>query len=243
MTLRLRTLVETPEGSDEWRENIRETEFAPSETAFLICDMWDRHWCRSANRRCDALAHKMAPVLDAARALGVQILHAPSECMDFYEGAPQRQRMRNAPRAEPPQSPLAIAEPPLPIDDSDGGCDDDPPCPVYRAWTREHPALRIAEEDGISDDGDEVYNRLRERGITNLLVAGVHTNLCVLKRSFALRAMIRRGVACALVRDLTDSLYNPRMRPFVTHDEGTDLVVRHIEKTVCPTILSEDLLR
>jgi len=71
----------------------------------------------------------------------------------------------------------------------------------------------------------------------------VHTNMCVLGRSFAIRQMTRWGVPCVLVRDLTDTMYNPRMRPFVSHEEGTELVVEHIERYWCPTVLSEELVK
>ncbi len=243
LALNLRVRTETYEGSGEWRERTCRKEIRPAEAAILICDMWDRHWCRSATRRGDALAHKMASVIDVARSQGVQIIHAPSECMKFYQETPQRQRLRNLPRVDPPPTLLSTAEPPLPIDDSDGGCDDTPSCPVFKAWSRQHPAIGIAEPDAISDDGEEVYNLLRAHGIGYLLIMGVHTNMCVLKRSFAIRAMTRRGISCVLVRDLTDSLYNPKMPPFVGHDEGTELVVQHIEKYWCPSVLSEDLVR
>jgi hypothetical protein len=36
-------------------------------------------------------------------------------------------------------------------------------------------------------------------------------------------------------------MYDPRKAPFVTHDEGTELVIQHIEKHWCPTILSADV--
>jgi type 1 glutamine amidotransferase len=37
-------------------------------------------------------------------------------------------------------------------------------------------------------------------------------------------------------------MYNPRCRPFVPHVRGTELIIEHIEKYVCPTITSVDLL-
>jgi hypothetical protein len=43
------------------------------------------------------------------------------------------------------------------------------------------------------------------------------------------------------VRDLTDAMYNPFRSPYVSHDEGTRLVVEFIEKFWCPTLLSADL--
>ena len=39
-----------------------------------------------------------------------------------------------------------------------------------------------------------------------------------------------------------ETMYNPKMPPFVSHFAGTDLIVRHIERYVCPTISSADVL-
>ena len=110
------------------------------------------------------------------------------------------------------------------------------------AWTRQHAAIEIKEEDGISDHGPEIYNYLHQEGIRNILYVGVHTNTCVLGRSFGIRQMTKWGINCALVRDLTDTMYNPEMPPKIPHDEGTDLVVRHIEKYWRPSLLSSDVL-
>ena len=72
---------------------------------------------------------------------------------------------------------------------------------------------------------------------------GVHTNMCVLGRPFGLRQMAKNGKNVVLVRDMTDTMYNPRSWPYVSHFEGTDRIVEHIEKFVCPTITSSDLTR
>ena len=45
-----------------------------------------------------------------------------------------------------------------------------------------------------------------------------------------------------LARDLTDVLYDPRDSPHCTHREALALVVQHIERYVCPTVLSSQLL-
>jgi type 1 glutamine amidotransferase len=54
--------------------------------------------------------------------------------------------------------------------------------------------------------------------------------------------MVRQGLDVALVRDLTDTMYNPSQAPFVNHHTGTDLVVEHIERHWCPTLASGDFL-
>ncbi len=242
LKLSLRTRVETFKGSGGWDEVSLSHELAGEETAVIICDMWDNHWCPNAAARCAQLAKKMPPVLDALRARGVIVIHAPSECMDFYKDTPQRKRILEAEKIEPPAS-LTLTEPPLPCDASDGGCDSDQPVKQYKAWTREHPAIPIAEADVISDNGPEIYSYLKQRGIKTLLVMGVHANMCILNRSFAIKQMTKWGIRCVLVRDLTDAMYNPAMKPFVSHEDGTERIIEHIEKYWCPTVLSGDLVK
>ena len=53
--------------------------------------------------------------------------------------------------------------------------------------------------------------------------------------------MTRLGFQVVVVRDLTDSMYDPRTRPFVSHARGTELVIEHIESRWCPSIMSGDL--
>jgi type 1 glutamine amidotransferase len=50
------------------------------------------------------------------------------------------------------------------------------------------------------------------------------------------------GKNVLLMRDMTDTMYNSRRRPYVSHFAGTGLVIEHIEKHWCPTITSADLL-
>ena len=240
LTVSLRSRVEAFKGSGEWRSVSLEQSLPVGETAVLICDMWDKHWCRGATERVNSLVPKMASFLESARKRGIQIIHAPSETMAFYQDAPQRKRILALAKIDPPP-PLNLFDPPLPIDDKRGGCDT--PDQFHKAWTREHPGLRIDASDVISDNGAEIYSFLRERGIRTLLVMGVHTNMCVLNRPFAIKRMTALGIRCILVRDLTDAMYNPEDPPHVSHDAGTQLVIEYIEKFWCPTTTSADLLR
>jgi nicotinamidase-related amidase len=245
LELTLRSRVENVKGSGDWQAVPVTREFDPSKTALVICDMWDHHWCASAEDRVAALAQKMEPVLQLARKRGVLIIHAPSETMAFYSHNPARIKMLKLPAVEPPV-PLALSEPPLPIDDSDGGCDGQtnklaPNTPVW--WTRENAALSIGSDDLISDNGLEIYSALRSHRIETLLFVGVHTNMCILNRTFGIRQMTRWGVSCVLIRDLTDAMYNPARAPYVSHGQGTELVIEHIEKYWAPTLTSDDLVR
>ena len=241
LKLRRQKLRRNPDGANQWQVEHTTLERSPAQMAILLCDVWDKHWSRGAMRRLEKILPRMNEVVGAARNQGVQIIHAPSETMDFYAETQARQRMIEAPFTPPPM-PLGYPEPPLPIDASDGGSDTDDKS--YKAWSRQHPAIEIDDDqDGITDKGQEVYNFLQYKGINHLIIIGVHTNMCVLNRSFAIKQMVKWGVKPILVRDLTDAMYNPAKPPYVSHEQGTQLVVQFIEKFWCPTISSLGLMR
>lgn len=240
LRLNLRSRVEIFKGSEIWEEVTVQKDFPVNETLILLCDVWDKHWCKGATERVNIMVPKMNEVIKVARSNGVKIIHAPSDTMDFYANTSQRKRMIEAPYSESPP-PLDISSPPLPIDDSDGGCDTEGDI-SHKAWSKQHPGIEIMEDDGISDKGQEVYNFMRRHGIKNMIIMGVHTNMCVLGRSFAIKQMTKWGIRCVLVKDLTDAMYNPKKAPYVSHERGTELVIEYIEKYWCPSILSKDLL-
>jgi len=227
----------------------KELRWNPAQTAIIICDMWNQHWCQGATRRVGELAPAMNRTVAAARSKGVLIIHAPSSCMDAYKDHPARRRAQSAPKAR--NLPEHIGEwcnkiPAeeqgiYPIDQSDGGCDDGPQCPQGSPWKSQVVAIAIRDDDAISDSGAEIWNLLESRGITNVMLMGVHTNMCVLGRPFGLRNLARSGKNVVLVRDLTDTMYNSRKWPYVSHFEGTNRIIEHIEKYVGPTITSTDL--
>ena len=137
--------------------------------------------------------------------------------------------------------PVAAREAVLPIDDSDMGCDCKIKCEITSPWTRQTAAIEIADADAITDDGQETWNLLTDRGIDNVILCGVHLNMCVLGRPFAIRQMTALGKNVALMRDMTDTMYNPERPPGVDHFAGTELVVEHVEQYWCPTFTSADL--
>ncbi len=244
VTTRIR--VEEDEGT---RLLYKTLHWDPSRTAVIICDMWNKHWCRGATRRVEELAPKLNGFVEKARERGVLIVHAPSATMGAYADHPARRRARDAPRAE--TLPKNInrwsgllkheEQKNWPVDQSDGGCDCDPKCTTAHPWTAQISAIRIAASDAVSDSGSEIWNLFEARGIEHVLMTGVHTNMCVIGRPFGLRNMARYGKEVVLVRDLTDTMYNSRKAPFVSHFTGTDLVTDYIERYVCPTMLSTDL--
>jgi len=235
--LRSQALAYDENGSRYWRIEECEASYEPHEIAVVIVDMWDRHWSAGATRRAEALAPQIDAAARSAREKGMLIVHAPSDIMDFYAEHPARMRAYALERLPPP-SIVDIPDVPQPVDTTGGGSDTMDEHPENTAvWRRQNEAIWIDEaRDLISDSGGEIYAHFAARDIRFVIYMGVHTNMCVLGRSFAIKAMRRARLETALVRDLTDAMFDPARPPYVSHSEGTRLVVEYIEKFYCPTI-------
>ena len=249
-TARSQTLSAT--GGGKYKPVETEITWEASKTAVVIVDMWDDHWCPNAAKRVAEMAKPMDQLLQLAREKGMLIIHAPSSTVNFYRDTPARKRAKDAPATKPPVAlskdvrwgtnwcwPDKSREPELPIDDTDMGCDCEEEYPIREAWTRQIDLIAIDHErDAITDNGQETYNLLAQHGINNIILMGVHLNMCVLGRPVGIRQMVTVGKNVVLMRDMTDTMYNPKKRPFVSHFKGTDLVVQHVEKFWCPSITS-----
>ncbi|MDR0668675.1 MAG: isochorismatase family protein [Treponema sp.] len=247
-TLRRRVLS-NEDGYSRWRVQEETLSLPARKTALIVVDMWDRHWCTGATSRCGALAVKINNAVQRARTRGMLIVHAPSDTMDFYRGHPARLRFLEAaasPHRGTDPITVPIADYPPPVDASDGGSDTptlDAYTPNTMVWKRQTDRIGIdAELDLIcGDEGEKLRSVLWSRDINCLVYMGVHTNMCVLGRSFGIKAMLRHGFTTILARDLTDAMYNPEKPPYVDHDEGTRLIVEFIEKKYCSTIGSDQI--
>ena len=226
--------------------------------------MWDSHHCLNAVRRCVEIAPRMNEVLEKAREQGVLIIHAPSSCMEPYKDHPGRKLAKSAPKAANlpadigqwckliPSEEKGI----YPIDQTDGGEDDD--LAEHQIWQDKLAALgrnpkspwkvgnrrcsRSTTKTRSATTASRSGTCSKSRGINNVILLGVHTNMCVLGRPFGLRQMAKNGKNVVLMRDMTDTMYDPRSGRTSTTSPARDLIVEHIEKFVCPTITSVDFL-
>ena len=233
-------------------------------TAVIVCDMWDRHPSFVASQRMEELGPRMNAWINVARQRGVTIIHAPSECMSSYRDHPSRQRATAAPKQE--EYPTGVdqwcesipgeAADSFPIEQSVGTEEENPAQQAAweenlrreqrdprRPWKQQLATIEIdPDQDWLTDSGTEIWNILGSRQLDHVIVAGVHSNLGLLGRPFGVRRMKLAGKQVAVLRDLTDTLYDPRSWPYVSHFSATDLVTDYIERYLAPTISSDQLL-
>ncbi len=264
LDLKLRYQQPVAEGATRYHQLSRDEQWKPDETALIICDMWDSHHCVNAVRREAEIAPRIDAVAKALRSRGATIIHAPSSCMSHYQNHPARKRAQAIPLAgslptdieswcdQIPSEEAAA----YPIDQAEGGEDDDPADHAQWAerlkamgrnpkspWLAQCSAIEIdAQRDFISDSGPEIWSVLTDKKIANVILVGVHTNMCVLGRPFGLRRLAAAGKNVVLTRDLTDTMIDPNTWPYANHFTGTELIISHIERYVCPTISSDQIL-
>ena len=120
-------------------------------------------------------------------------------------------------------------------------CDSGEPCgtgaPPY-PWTRQIEIIAVTDDDAVTDDGRELLAQLGARGVEDVIVMGVHTNICVLGRPYGIRQLTYWGKRALLCRDLTDSFH----RDARGHDWGTARTIEHNERYWCPSVSSDQLV-
>jgi nicotinamidase-related amidase len=250
LTLRSQRLIEDVPGEEQWIVAERIEKVPPCQIAIIICDMWDTHSSVGAAARVARLAPIVNDRIKQARNRGMHIIHAPSGTMDYYKDHKAYQRglkIKLMPLPVKTDSEgyvgRQISERDLPIDASSDTDLIDHFRPGDKPWTRQHPAIEIDEDrDIITTSLPIIYSYFWQQGITHVVFMGVHSNVCVLMQSFGILAIQACGLKTTLCRDLTDAYYGPKGRPYVSHEDGNQLMIGYIEKFVCPTIDSQDLL-
>jgi len=208
----------------------------------VVIDMWNWHWCMTASQRVGAMVPRMNAALAGARELGMTIFWAPTDVASQYVGTPPRERAAALPIIERPTDgqPVHCR---WTFPRTSCMCGPGFRCGHNYGWDAMHDALRIdMQRDGIVGDGDELYAACQRRGITHLIYAGVHTNVCVVGKTGAMLEMSRAGLTCLLARDLTDASGGYRPGEF-TPDDSTAHAVADVERGRIATVDMVELLR
>ena len=222
----------------------------PAKTAVVVIDMWDRHWCTTYTERVGNMVPRMNRTLAAVRKLGIQVVFAPSDVLDFYPDVPQRQAMQAIPPAPAPKL-VDFNPPPTPSPTDHCECGPDEPCrEKVKTWTRQQADLIVADADLIADcnNGQELLNLCAVRDIDTLIYMGVASNMCVMHRSMGMINMKRRGLRILVVADLVNAITangigaDGKPDPNFTPARGTAMIQQHIERYLAPTFESRQLI-
>ncbi len=214
--------------------------------ALISLDVWNYHFSRETFERIEEItANRIAPLVDACREAGLQVIHAPA--------GPVAQKHPNwvklIPDEEKPQSvwPDSPAWPPSEFrkkaDNYAQYARPHEPQEARRIAHREqlrdfHPAVRPIGDEAVVLNGEELHRLCAQRGILFLLYVGFNTNACIVMRDYGTLAMMARGYDVILVRDCTTGME--------THETLADLTctrgqIATLEQFGVYTVTSEQL--
>ena len=231
---------------------LEKMEIHPAKTTIVLIDMWDRHWCKTYTQRVANLVPRMNRTLDAARSLGIQVVFAPSDVIDFYRDYPQRNAMLGiGNRPLPPKT--TFTPPAQPTGRDCCECGPTQPCKTksFGHWSRQHPELRIAANDliGNCNDQRELLNLCQARNIDTLIYAGVASNMCVLNRQFGMNNIKQYGLKIMFISDLVQAITANGLDPAAqtpdwnfTPARGSAIIQRYLEKHIAPSFESKQLI-
>jgi nicotinamidase-related amidase len=184
----------------------------------------------------------MNRVLSIARELGIQVVWNPSDVVTAYSGYPQYERAVAVEHRQAPEIRNALT---AKFTAPQGACMCGPGihCHGNYGWDAMHPDLVIEENDLISSSTNEIYALLADRGITDIIYMGVHTNMCVFGKPGAMSSMWSAGFNCMLARDLNDAYTTYEPDKNYTPDAGTTEIDENLQQAGIPNVNMGDNFR
>ena len=194
-------------------------------TALILVDMWDRHYVKSYSERAqEILRTSVVPVLEAARSVGMCIVHTPGpDIWDDMSALP--------PRLDPRWPPAQFKRRQMQY-------------ALYRGPRRQYPGVlhhweKMREElqmsplvaplpgEAITSDGRTLHGLSIDRQIVHLIYCGFATNWCIMNRPYGIRMMRRAGYNTMLIRDATTGIEFPDTLDGMW---ATELAIREVEQ-------------
>ena len=241
--LTVRYFQDSPPEGQPYREELfirREVTMSlpVGQTALVLVDVWNNHFIESwLERAAQVTREAVVPVLEAARAAGFTIVHAP--CPEVAEQFDQLAfHQRPAPVPEPDWPPAEFRTRQGPFAAFRGPRAQPPGIPRIEPLGMS-PAIEVADEDFVLATGQQLHDLCRQREILHLVYAGFATNWCVLGRDYGMRAMRRRGYNLILLRDATMGVEFPDT---LGELKATELAIREAEQQIGFSASNEDFL-
>mgnify|MGYP001189008057 CR=1 FL=1 len=201
-----------------------------AETALVLVDMWNIHFIESwLERAIDITRESVVPVLDAARAAGLTIVHAPSP--PVAAGFSQLQRHRpSEPSPTPDWPPTEFCRRAGDYAAFRGPRDQPPGIALHWDGMKDQlgmsSAIEVREEDFVIATGQQLHDLAKERRILHLVYAGFATNWCILNRDYGMRAMAARAYNLILLRESTTGVEFPDTLDGLM---ATEMAIREVE--------------
>ena len=177
------------------------------------------HRCVEYIPRANAICREVFPkLLGGVRAAGVPLFHVVGGGR-YYENLPGYQRAKKL-AGEPPKARETIAADPtlqrlrqFRSDNVFVGKHNQADVAAGFARLDFAPEARPLGEEGVAENGEQLFALCKEAGVNHLVYAGFAINWCLLLSPGGMHEMSGRGILCSAFRDATTAVENQRERP------------------------------
>lgn len=223
-----------------WNNNSILQRIIPDQSAIVVIDTWDRHWCTDLSERIKYKGGALNPVISYLRNKGFTVIWCPAATtLITQEEQIAKLNAEGLPDYDYPQ----VATPGVNGSFWQGKSyvtciTGESPEVIHKNI---HKELKVESSDYLLFTGESLWNVIRYRNLKSLFFCGFAANNCVAGRPYGLMPMKVRGLDTYLIRDLTD-LDKTITNPSMTHEDALDQWVASVESDIGPTVLSQELL-
>ncbi len=209
------------EGYGGWKKTVLELDLR--RTGVVIMHAWDTgtweefpgwHRCVEYLPRAEAICRTVFPkLLGGVRSAGVSLFHVVGGGQ-YYQKLPGYQRAQRL--AGPPPQPREMipADPTLQrlqqFRSENVFVGKHNQADVARGFARLDfaPEARPVGDEGVAENGDQLFALCKEAGVNHLIYAGFAINWCLLLSPGGMHEMSGRGLLCSAFRDATTAVEN-----------------------------------
>ncbi len=242
---RVYTDPEVPCDEENFHFVNRDLPIPVSQAALILVDVWSDHYIDSwLQRAAEVTQAKIAPILKAARKIGLTIIHAPSPRVVENNHpdvmSPPKKSESSDKNEWPPREFKTLYRT---GDHATFGRNREPRLDTWNASALHN--LKIADastplpDEPVIANGDQLHKLLTERRILHLFYAGFATNWCVIGRDYGMIAMCNKGYNNILIRDATTGV---EFHDTVNNLTATEIAIREIETKYAWSTLTNDVV-
>ena len=241
----------TDPGTELAEENYRYRELdwplRLDQAALISLDVWNYHYSRDTLERIEDISvNRIAPLVAACRAGGLQVIHAPAG--PVAQKSPNWVQLMPDDEKPQPRYPKSPVWPPAEFRQKEGAYAEfgrpHEPQQAEIARQREevrdfHPAVRPVGDEAVVLTGEELHRVCAQRGILFLIYVGFNTNACIVMRDYGTLRMKERGYDVILVRDCTTGMETHETKPDLVCTRGQ---IASLEQFGVYTVTSDQLV-
>ncbi|MDH7481395.1 MAG: hypothetical protein QHH26_05375 [Armatimonadota bacterium] len=221
------------EGYGGWKK--AEIEISRDHTALVVMHAWDMGtrekypgWHRAveyiprANKICQTVFPKL---LSAVREAGFKLFHVVGGSSYYYSQYPGYQRAVKLAGAEPERLESIKADPILEklrkFRDDRVSVGRHNAADVAEGFKNLdfHPAAKPVGDEGIAENGNQLFALCKEAGVNHLIYTGFAINWCLLLSPGGMADMSKRGIMCSVIRQATTAVENKESAREELHKE------------------------